>query len=319
MNCNGIRNTGDIFLLFHRLPYDYGLNLPIQLGPGIYLDYTPRDILNSADPQALADYVLPGFNVPDRSIPNCCLRAEHSCSRQEGPNPKDLLFLAILGLRLQAPISIQVAGKFELGSGDDLIREPELFSILSSWHPHNSKKYTANDLKKSEKIVNKIIDLGKLHEKKLMSAVIFFSHASCGLSKSLQLAHLGLFTSLEALFTPKGNKAKSLAKRVSSFLRLFDADCSLENWIKEQYIRRRSELAHGIQDVYPWIKLRQSKINEYGKLHEIVRLCILGFLNMEDSYIMNLTEQSGNRLQQALDNLLPAKGVFLEDQSMWLG
>jgi len=314
-----LRNAGDLFLLFHRLPYDFELDLPTRLGPGVYLDYTPHDVLASVDPPALADYILPGYNLPGRPITNCCLRAESRYCDKNSPKPKDLLFLVILGLRLQAPISIEVAGKFELGSGDDPIKEPEAFGILSSWHPISDKKYTTKDIEKTEKIVNKIIRLGMLHEKGLMSAIILFSHASCGFSKSLQLAYLGLFSALEALFVPKGNKAKSLAKRVASFLSSFDLDGSLESWLKSQYIHGRSQLSHGIQDVNPWMKLRKSKHDSYGKLHEIVRLSLLGFLSLQTSEIVSLTKQTGNKLQQDLDTLPPAKGTFLDSQGMWLG
>ena len=132
---NSSRNVGDLFLLFQRLPYDYKIDLPIPLGPRIYLDYTPQDILASADPQALADYVLPGYNLPGMGITNCCIRASGSDSDTDRPKPKDLLFLAILGLRLQAPISIEVAGKFEIGPEDEPIKNPESFGMISSWHP----------------------------------------------------------------------------------------------------------------------------------------------------------------------------------------
>ncbi len=319
MMYDGLRNTGDLFLLFHRLPYDFELDLPTPLGPGVYLDYTPHDVLASVDPPALADYVLPGYNLPGMPITNCCLRAESRYCDKDSPKPKDLLFLVILGLRLQAPISIEVAGKFELGCEDDPIKEPESFGMLSSWHPLSEKEYTTKDIEKTQKIVNKIIRLGMLHEKSLMSAIILFSHASCGFAESLQLAYLGLFSALEALFFPKGNKAKSLAKRTASFLSSFDGDGSLESWVKNQYMHGRSELAHGIQDVNPWIKLRKSKHDSYGKLHEVVRLSLLGFLSLQTSEIVNLTKQSGNRLQQELDSLPPAKGTFIEGQGMWLG
>jgi len=316
---NGLRNIGDLFLLFQRLPYDFELDLPTPLGPGIYLDYTPQDILASVEPPALADYVLPGYSLPGMPITNCCIRTDSSYCDKDSPKPKDLLFLAILGLRLQAPISIEVAGKFELGSEDDPIKEPESFGMLSSWHPYHEKEYTTEDIKRAEKIVNKIIQLGKLNEKRLVSAIILFSHSSCGFSKSLQLAYLGLFSALEALFLPKGNKAKSLAKRIASYLSSFDGDGTLESWLKSQYIHERSQLAHGIQDINPWIKLRKSKHESYGKLHEIVRLCLLGFLSLRSSEITNLTKKTGNNLQQELDNLAPAKGTFVEGQFMWLG
>jgi hypothetical protein len=254
---NSPRNIGDLFLLFQHLPYDFKIDLPIPLGPGIYLDDTPQDILDSADPQALADYILPGYNLPGSGITNCCIRASGRYSDTGSPKPKDLLFLAIVGLRLQAPISIEVAGKFEIGPEDEPIKNPERFNMLSSWHPYDEKEYNIEDIKNAEMIVDKIIQIEKLNEKRVVSAIILFSHSSCGFSKSLQLAYLGLFSALEALFLPTGSKAKCLAQRVSSYLSSFDSDGTLENWLKYQYIHERSQIAHGIQNVNPWIKLRK--------------------------------------------------------------
>ena len=133
---NGLRNIGDLFLLFQRLPYDFELDLPTPLGPGIYLDYTPHDILTSVK-SGLADLVLPGYSLPEMQKTKCCIRTDSSYCDKDNPKPKDLLFLAILGLRLQAPISIYVAGKFELGPEDDPVKELESFGMLSSWHPYH--------------------------------------------------------------------------------------------------------------------------------------------------------------------------------------
>ena len=51
---------GDIFLLFHELPYDFSQDIPISVGPGVCVDMTPQALLSSAE-QGLSDYVLPGY------------------------------------------------------------------------------------------------------------------------------------------------------------------------------------------------------------------------------------------------------------------
>ena len=53
---------GDLYLLFHQLPFDFDKDLPLDLGPGVCLDSTPQYLLDNAEP-ALADYVLPGYHL----------------------------------------------------------------------------------------------------------------------------------------------------------------------------------------------------------------------------------------------------------------
>src|SRR5712692_6641120 len=114
---------GDTFLLFDSLPYDFEEDLPISVGPNVYLDDTPQNVLDQAN-SSLADYVLPGYHLPGRGLTNCCFRSPATGERHLDVTPYDLFFLSITGLRLRAPIGISIAGGFELGPPEEVIRKP---------------------------------------------------------------------------------------------------------------------------------------------------------------------------------------------------
>src|SRR5438094_8268450 len=131
------------------------------------------------------------------------------------------------------------------------------------------------------------------------------------------MAYLALFACLEALFVPKGNKAKTLAARTSNFLMNFEFPTSLYDWLCEEYEIGRNNLAHGVQDVVPWTGLRQSRRKAFGRLHEIVRLSIMGFLLLDDESLRIHTQATGKTLQRFIEDLSPATGRSLDRQKMW--
>ena len=311
--------SGDTFLLFHQLPFDFDEDLPLALGPNVYLAATPQDLLDTAEP-ALTDFVLPGYHLPGMGLTNCCLRYPAGSNVLTELEPKDFFFNSITALRLHAPIGIEIAGQFVFKPRPEgeIIENPELFQLVSSWQPIENARYSAKDILLASEIATHIIRLEKSSYKRLMSALVLFSQVTCGLSCSFQLAYLGLFSALEALFTPKGKKATTLARRIAKFLNSFDPDSSLEQWFGNEYKHGRSQLVHGIQDVKPHMKIRSSKVNSFGKLHEIARLCILGFLSMDDKKLVSLSKKTGADLQKELDSLDTATGRFLEGQYMWL-
>jgi len=45
--------VGDEVLLFDHLPFDYAVDLPLTVGPGVYLQDTPQELLGSLE-QGLA-------------------------------------------------------------------------------------------------------------------------------------------------------------------------------------------------------------------------------------------------------------------------
>lgn len=128
------------------------------------------------------------------------------------------------------------------------------------------------------------------------------------------MATLGLFTSLEALFCPNGNKAQTISKRISLFLKNFNfPNGRLDEWIKGEYINTRHKLAHGIHDATFGMKARSDKYKRFGLLHEICRLSLLGFLSLDDSILKAMSKANGRELQRIIETLNPIDGEILNN------
>ena len=311
------RQPGDAFLLFHSLPYDFSQDLPLVVGPGVFLDNTPHDVLQASDPAALTDYVLPGYNLPGHGTPNCCLRCLDLETRRLGREATDLFFIALTALRFHAPLGIEVAGQFELGDQNNQIAKPTLYEICSPWQPDANARYSSADLAVVADIAARWMHIGQTGFTRLISAGVLFAQVSCGHSKSLQIAYLALFAALDALFVPQGNKARTLARRVGNFLSSFTFPVSLNDWLKREYEQGRNNLAHGVQDVVPWTRTRNHRVEAFGRLHEITRLSLLGFFSLDDQKLGVLSPQSGTKLQTELDNLGRATGRYVDSQRFW--
>jgi len=311
--------AGDIYLLFYSFPFDFGAGLPIGIGPAVFLDSTPQEILDEADPPALADFVLPGYNLPGTGLVQCCLRKPVSSALPNGMTAANALFLSIAAIRLAAPFGIEIAGQFELSGGDDRIASPSLYNLRSVWQPGSGQEYVYSGalIMAADTIARRTAAVRS--GRRLMSAYVLFSQVTIGMVSSLQLATMGLFAALEALFVPKGNYARTLGSRVASFLSRLPFPVNIEKWLEDEYIRRRSKLAHGIQDVLPWRaqSVEAEKFLAFGRLHELVRLSILGFLSLTDGILHEHSTQNGTRLQKLIDSLTPGNGPYLEGQRAW--
>jgi hypothetical protein len=302
---------GDIYLLFHDLPYDFSQELPISLGPGVCVDMTPHNILHSAE-KGLSDYVLPSFNLPGTGINNCCLRCYSNIKLTENIKTENLLFLSLLSMRLHNPLKIRIAGQFLVGEADDPILEPKLYELTAPWSIGGS--YNPSDFVAVEKLVQRLIEADKLELNRLITALIFFSHVTLGQVGSYQMATLGLFTSLEALFVPTGHKAQSISKRISLFLHNFNfPNGRLDEWIKSEYINTRHKLAHGIHDAAFGMKARSDRYRKFGILHDICRISLLGFLSLNDSILKTMSETNGKELQRIIDTMSPVTGETLNN------
>ncbi len=302
---------GDIFLLFHELPYDFSQDLPISVGPGVCVDMTPQALLSSAE-QGLSDYVLPGYSISGTGINNCCLRCYSIFKLTESLSTENLLFLALLSMRLHNPFAIQIAGQFRVGADDNLISDPKLYELSSPWAISGS--YKPSDFIAVEKIVERLIEADKKGFTRLVTSLLFFSHVTLGQVASYQLATLGLFTSLEALFVPNGNKARTISERIASFLSNFEFPIeNIGEWVKNEYINLRHKLAHGIHDATFGMKPRSVKHQEFGMLHELCRLSLLGFLSLDDAVVKNMSEVNGKELQRTLESLRPVAGSLLNN------
>jgi hypothetical protein len=302
---------GDIYLLFHDLPYDFSQDLPLSLGPGVCVDMTPHNILYSAE-KGLSDYVLPSFSLPGTGVNNCCLRCYLIIELTEKLKTENLLFLSLLSMRLHNPLNIRIAGQFRVGEDDDPILDPKLYELSAPWSIGGS--YNPYDFVAVEKIVQRLIEADKLELNRLVTALIFFSHVTLGQVASYQMATSGLFTSLEAIFVPNGNKAQTISKRISLFLKNFNfPNGRLDEWIKSEYINTRHKLAHGIHDATFGMKARSDNYKKFGLLHEICRLSLLGFLSLDDSTLKAMSEANGKELQGIIDTLSPITGEMLNN------
>jgi hypothetical protein len=308
---------GDWYLLFDELPYDFSNPLPLSLGSCVFLDNTPQDVLDKVDPPALADYVLPGYHLPAHGLVNCCLRYSADPSQQLGSDLSQAFFESIMALRLRAPLPIEVTGQFKLGSNDDLIQEPTLYQVVSPWQPDASARYTSEDIGKANDIVIRLRQVSESGYHKLKSAIVLFAQVTCGHSKSLQMAYLPLFAALEALFTPRGNYARTLACRTSTYLQPFAFPGSLRDWLEEEYRTGRNNLAHGVQNMAPRMMAQGDRAEAFGRLHEITRLSILGFLALDYKKLAVHSTATGTELQHMLDSLGQAGGQFVDGQRYW--
>ncbi|MCJ7600977.1 MAG: hypothetical protein MUO63_05660 [Desulfobulbaceae bacterium] len=300
---------GDIFLLFHELPYDFSQDLPISVGPGVCVDMTPQVLLSSAE-KGLSDYVLPGYSFSGTGINNCCLRCYSIFKLTESLTTENLLFLALLSMRLHNPLAIEIAGQFQVGDDDNPISDPKLYELSVPWAISGS--YKPSDFMAAEKIVERLIEADKQGFSRLATALLFFSHVTLGQVSSYQLATLGLFTSLEALFVPNGIKANTISERIASFLANFEFPRGkIDEWVKNEYINARHKLAHGIHDATFGTKTRSDKQQKFGLLHEICRLSLLGFLSLDDAVVKKISEVNGPELQRTLKSLSPVAGSIL--------
>jgi hypothetical protein len=319
---------GDIFLLFYSFPFDFGTDLPIGIGPTVFLDSTPQKILYEADP-ALADFVLPGYNLPGTGLVQCCLRKPLSITPPEGITAANAIFWSVAALRLVAPLGIGIAGQFELSNSSEKISSPSLYNLRSSWQPQSSQcsHYTRSLIDTASHVADRIIEIR--NEKRLFTAFNFFTQVTIGMVSSLQMAVMGLFAALECLFVPKGNYARTLAARVAGFLSSFQFPAQISEWLEHEYIHGRSMLIHGIPDIRPsgtqptqddrrtGGTTDTTRTVAFGRLHELVRLSILGFLCLPDQIIRDHSGKSGTHLQGLIEALAPAEGAFINTQTAW--
>lgn len=320
---------GDIFLLFYSFPFDFGTDLPIGIGPTVFLDSTPQQILDEADPPALADFVLPGYNLPGTGLVQCCLRKPVSIMPPEGISASNAIFWSVAALRLVAPLGIEIAGQFEVSSSSDKILSPTLYNLRSSWQPPSDQYayYTGSLVDAANRVACRIIEMR--NEKRLFTAFNLFTQVTIGMVSSLQMAVMRLFAALESLLVPKGNHSRTLASRVAGFLSSFQFPTEISEWLEHEYIHGRSKLIHGVPDIHPSGKqptqsgqrtggaTDTTRTVAFGRIHELVRLSILGFLCLPDQIIRDHSGKSGTHLQDLIEALAPAEGAFINTQTAW--
>ena len=119
---------------------------------------------------------------------------------------------------------------------------------------------------------------------------------------------------------PRGKIARELAKRTANFLPPVGFPVEITSWLEDEYIHRRNSLAHGIEDIlaWRWKAVDPEKHVAFGRLHELVRLSLLGFLSLYRTKLSKIIQVStGPGLQGFLDGLIPVDGEFSRRQKAW--
>ena len=236
---------------------------------------------------------------------SCCLRSYSFPKSSIALTAKNMIFLVLLSMRLHYPINIDIAGQFKFDNGDEPISDPELYELRSPCSISGS--YVPSDIVAIEKITNRIVEVEELGFSKLVTGLILFSHVTLGQITCYQLASMGLFSSLEALFVPNNRKAYTLSERMAKFLgNLIFPNVNIKEWVKREYLNTRHKIAHGIQDATFGMKLRSERQYNFELLHELCRLSLLGFLSLDESKLKDLSTNKGKGLHKILDTLMPA-------------
>lgn len=253
-------------------------------------------------------------------INNCCLVSRVSESVPQNVTRESFLFTFLAALRLLAPAQISVAGHFIYGSVDEPISYPTLLNMQSTWQPDADFRYSGTQFLLGGELLERMNENLTAGPNRLKYAIMMFTHVTSGFSLSYQMCVLGLYAVLEALFAPSRsgkNYAKTLGMRLGAFLSSYDNIVWIPDWIEKHYQSDRHSLSHGFWQLSPDSHHFNQRKEEFGIVHEIARLSLLGFLSMDPKEIRYL-DLSSKKLQQALDNIKPASGDFIQGQKMWL-
>ena len=312
-------NNGDLVLLFSHLPFDYEMDLPLSPIAGVTVALTPQSLFSTPDDDHLPCYVLPGTKLPGMVINNCCLVSRASESVPQNVTRETFLFTYLAALRLLAPAPITVAGHFIYGGADEPISHPTLLNMQSMWQPDADLRYSGTQFLQGGVLLERIIENLSAGPNRLKFAIMMFTQVTSGFSLSYQMCVLGLYAALEALFEPSGgrNYAKTLGLRLGAYLSSYDNGVGVADWIEKHYQSERHSLSHGFWQFSPDSQSFNQRKEEFGIIHEIARLALLGFLSMDQKKVrfLDLTKK---KRQHALDNLKPASGDFIQSQKMWL-
>jgi hypothetical protein len=152
---------------------------------------------------------------------------------------------------------------------------------------------------------------------RMKNSISFFSHVTNGLVYLHQFGYIGLFAALEALFPIKksGDYSKKLSEYVSMFLSDKCDPLIISQFIKDEYDKQRNPIAHGKYN-YSFYQDSEARNKSFGFLHEIVRLTILGFLSMDEELLKKLLYTKSTRLKEVMKEIGPAKGNFIDGQSL---
>jgi hypothetical protein len=308
------------YFFFRTFEFSGRLTSSIEIFEDISIVQTPMLWLKDLKgiDAAMMSQALPGFGVG--YIPNVCLHRKDLGKEERAE--KSNFWIAVAAFRLFSPFAIRVSGELHLGSNGSLgATLPH--ERMSPWFPPQgtSHSFTRVDLPLVATIASRFDELLKMDAAapRIHSASWLFTQITTGTSNSYQLTCLGLFAILEALFDPQGyGKGGTMAARVGAFLSDFQSGWDIESFIAKEYVLTRHYLSHGAFSPKPNEDLSPQKAEVVGRLHEIVRLSLLGFMGLTDIELQGLFSRSSKKNRTGLAALGKAQGQFLNKQKMWL-
>lgn len=322
MNLESSLNEGDKIFLFSEFSYDFK-TLPLQIVEGVDLIYTPSEYeLYSLDNNDKPfRYVNPLLNIPACGIKKCCIRISSKIKNQD-----EIFWQIILAFRLIKPLFIGISGSFKY-TENDKCSEPSLYWIFSRINSaslqngiQKDEVYSAEDFKIVAKIL-KQIRVSIKHFKRLKLAIASFTQITSGQSISYSMLYHELFACLEALFGSPYS-GYFLSKRAYGFLQDQNCivGCDFKKWLEEEYKNGRNNVSHGNPDYWMvknkvQLSISGKRYSDLLKLHEIARLCILGFLGLRYTQLKGYNDTFEQKT--TFFNELRASSLFLKNQKMF--
>lgn len=299
---------GESYLLFDHLPFDYASRLPLPIGSTTDVVRPPFELLDTFD-AGEACFLLPQYGLPTE-INHCCLRAGRGLRGYE--EVQAALFGALVRLRLVVPIPYRVEGQFTLGEDLKPTGVFALYHVSAPSVGHPKARFTATHLTQCRAIEEPLRLWEAVGVRRLLAAFALFSQISSGLVQSRQLAFVGLFSVLEAVFCPQGsNKARQLALSTARFLTDVPQSGSLGSagigpFVEELYTRVRSKIAHtgfsplgsGHGDGG-----HAARGESFCTLYEVVRGVVCKLI-VSDLEVLSVLYASDRSIRNGLDRLL---------------
>lgn len=347
------------FLLMSEFNYDFVEPLPLLLGNGVEL----------ADPSAAYwaidrddDRFDNGFAYEEGSRTTVLLTPErfvgagevHACLAKDHPplqtlnSVRDDLFTALLALRLVKPVSFDLRAVLTIDQG--IVAQAGRYLDQSGFNPVTAQQFGSAEIEKARMLNRRLVNLRRGRGcARIRSALANFGQVTLGLVGSWQLAMLGLFAALDAVFPQPGPNSRKQAKaagslkpnstfdglnygprlagRVSKFLAGPLLRSGDQDWLADLYSQRRNGLAHGADFVVhrPPVPADASQSlppapdAEFGHLHELARLCLLGMLGYKNADLAVLLPEDSDQLaiQTALSSIAACPPRYLRRQTRW--
>lgn len=319
-----------LYLLFSDFEFDFETPLPARLGNGVWLDQiqTVDLAINRPENAAVPPMVVP-HQVAGVAQVHVCMRTTIASYAQLDAGLQKLWW-ALIALRLFKPFRFETSGYVLINNHEVVAFQS--YPFVSMVNPGNVGTINRDCVVGAAAIGRAVRPWRGAGLIRPRSAMIFFAQSTMGLVNSWQLSMLGLFAALEAVFPqPKAGAARRLAhpdetynkrlsRRVAGFLGTRAGLNGTEAWLARVYEQRRNSLAHGVAVASARRSQLQSNSNDLVRLHETVRLVLLGMAGIPaQTHKLTLPVEAGElRVQQEIDRRLPAPELLLTGQSAYL-